>query len=78
MLQFYNWTDNQVKTEYLSPPVGQKSILKIIKFAKIANFVVESGSESVSSFIRPLKEWECCTNINLHEILLKTYCFVKF
>ena len=27
VLQYFNWTDNQGKTESLSPPVGQKSIL---------------------------------------------------
>ena len=52
------WTDNQAKTECLGPLVRQKSIWKIVKFAKIANFSVESGSESGSSFIRPLKECE--------------------
>ena len=74
MLQYYNWTDEQVKTECLSLPVWQKSILRIVKLAKMANFSVESGSESGSSFIRPLKESECYTNINFHEILLKTHC----
>ena len=48
------------------------------KIGKMANFSVESGSESGSSFIRPLKESECYTNINLNEILLKTHYLVKF
>ena len=32
---------------------------KAVKLAKMANFSVESGSESGSSFIRPLKESVC-------------------
>ena len=53
MLQYDNLTDNQVKTEYFSHPVGQKLILKIVKLAKMINFSVESGSESGSSFVGP-------------------------
>ena len=78
MLQYYNWTDNQVKIECFSHPVGQKSILDIVKLAKTANFSVESCSESGSSFIRPLTKSECNTNINFHEMLPKTKCRVKF
>ena len=78
VLQYYNWTDNQVKTECLSPPVRQKSILKIVKLTKIANFSIESWSESGSSFIRPLKKCEWYTNINFHEILLITHSLLKF
>ena len=78
VLHYYKWTDNQVKTECLSPPVRQKSILKIVKLAKMANFSVESGSESGSSFIRPLKECEWYTNINFYINLLKLHSLVKF
>ena len=78
MLQYDNLTDNQVKTEYFSHPVGQKLILKIVKLAKMINFSVESGSESGSSFVGPIREKTCYTNINFHEILLKTHCVVKF
>ena len=67
MLQYDNLTDNQVKTEYFSHPVGQKLILKILKLAKMANFSVESGPESGSSFIGPLLESECYRNVNFHE-----------
>ena len=67
MLQCNNWTDNQVKTELCSHPVWQKSILKIIKLAKMANFSVESGSESGSNFIGPFQESESYTNINFHK-----------
>ena len=74
VLHYNNWNNNQVKTECFSHPVGQKSILKIVKLAKMANFSVESGS----SFIRPLKECEWYTNINFHEILLRTKFLVKF
>ena len=78
MLQYDNWTDKQGKTECFRQPVGHKSILKIIKLAKMAYFSVESGSESGSSFIRPVKESECYTDMKFHEILLKTHCLVKF
>ena len=56
MLQYYNWIDNQVKTEFSSYPVGQKSILKIVKLTKMTNFSVESGSESSSISKRPLRD----------------------
>ena len=78
VLEHKNYTDNQVKTECFIHPVAQKSILKIIKLAKIANFSPESGSESGSNFIGPLQEREYYTNINFHEILLKTYCLKNF
>ena len=78
VLQYYNWTDNQVKAECLSPPVRQKSILRIVKFSKMANFSVESDSESGSSFKRPLKECEWYININFYIILLKPYSLLKF
>ena len=58
MLQYYKWSDNQVKTECFGPPMRKKSNLEIVKLAKVANFSVESDSESGSSFIRPLKESE--------------------
>ena len=56
----------------------QKSIFEIVELAKILNFLVESDSEYGYIFIRPLQESECYTNINYHEILLKTHWFVKF
>ena len=55
MLQYDNWTDNQVKTEYFSHPIGQKSILEIVKLAKMINFSVKSGSKSGSSFVGPIR-----------------------
>ena len=56
----------------------QKSILKIIKLAKIANFSTESGSESGSSFVGQLQESKCYIKINFHDILLKSHGLVKF
>ena len=44
----------------------------------MANFSDECSFESGFSFICSLKENECYTNINFHEILLKTLCAVKF
>ena len=55
------------KQNVFSHPVGQKSILKISKLAKMANFSVESGSESDSCFIGPLQDSECHRNISFHE-----------
>ena len=66
------------KQNVFSHPNKQKSILKIVKLAKMANFSVKSCSESGSSFKGPIQESECYTNINFHEILLKTHCLVKF
>ena len=70
-------SDNRVKTKCFSQPVGKKSILKIVKLAKMAYLSVESGSETGSSFIRPLKESKYYTEIKFHEILLKTHCLVN-
>ena len=77
-MQYNSSTDNQVKTESFSQPVEQKSILKIVKLAKMAIFSFESGSECGSSFIQSHKESEYYTNISFHETLLKTHCLVKF
>ena len=68
MLQYNCWTDNQVKTECFSDPVGQSSILKIVKLATMANFSVKSGSESGSSLIGPLQENDA----------IQTSIFMKF
>ena len=43
----------------------------------MANFSVESDSESGSSFIGPLQQSECYTNINFHEVLDKTHCLER-
>ena len=73
---YYNdWTNNQ---DCVSHPVWQKLILKIVRLTKMANFSVESGSESGSSFLEPLQESKCYTNMNFYEILLKTQRLVKF
>ena len=77
VLQYNSWTDNQVKTECFSLPVGQKSILKTVKLAKMANFSVESGSEFGFRFIEPLQMSECYANFKFYEILLKTHCLVS-
>ena len=69
VLPYNNWSDNWAKTECFSHPVRQISILKIVKLAKIANFSVESGSESGSSIIRSLKE---------SEYYIQTSIFMKF
>ena len=66
VLQYNNWTNNQVKPECFCHPGGQRSILEIVK---LANFW-ESDSECGSSFKGPLQESECYTNIGFHEILL--------
>ena len=49
-----------------------------MKLSKMANFSDESGSDSGSNFIGPFQESESYTNINFHEILLKTHYLVKF
>ena len=78
MLQYDNWTDKQVETECFRQPVGQKSVLKIVKFEKMVNLLVEFGSESGSSYIGPFQEREYYTNVNFYEFLLKAHYVVNF
>ena len=51
---------------------------KNFKLAKMANFSIESGFVSGSSFVAPLQERECFKNINFNKNILKTHCLVKF
>ena len=44
----------------------------------MANFSIESGFVSGSSFVAPLQERECFKNINFNKNILKTHCLVKF